>query len=291
MMFLSEERRRVTVIPLVGLAGAAGFTALIGYFHRTTSDLVLFGAIAVIFWAMVLDRLRSVRREDDVIVVWKVYGSQSLGAKSRHVAVTQAGRGPMRVELIEGRTIEPTTTGTLVVHQTQFGEGRTAAALDTAHRIGGTLGLGEPLLAPWLVNERGLHVLGSSQPRPRWRWQWPRPSPYTLLVVALVVVSLVVTFVNQVGGAHLTLRMTQPHDVKGPVGSYMINQTTSQPYEPGPTFIEVWSPGRGCWAHRDLILKKKVNSILDLDRLADNGPCATDSYAHTPPEPPRPRNR
>jgi len=192
MMFLSEQRRRVTVVPFAGLAGAAGFTALIAYWHRTTSDLVLFGAIATIVWAMVLERLRSLRRVDDVIRVWRIQGSQNLAAKNRHVAVTLVGRGPMRVELIEGRTIEPTTKGTLIAHQTQFGEGRTSAALETARKIATILDLGEPLVAPWLYNERRLRVSKEGQPRLRRQWRWKKPSPFTVVVVALLVGAAVI---------------------------------------------------------------------------------------------------
>jgi len=98
-------------------------------------------------------------------------------------------------------------------------------------------------------------------------------------------------FIGQADQARLTVTETKPHDVKSPIGTYMVDRTATYSYEAGPTFIEVWSPARGCWARRDLVLKERVRTILDLDLLAANGPCASDAAAHTPPVTPRPKKR
>jgi hypothetical protein len=282
MLFVIPKRASVIKVPTLSfmLLGAWAFIGASDWaIGKATSPQIQWG-FALVIAALTITGTKMVHRIGDSIDVGGIFGTRTVTA-SRAVlglAVRSAGRyAGIDLDLMTTPHFERNSMASKALNVETF----TASGIDrpmrVAKRVAKALGLPEPMVAPWMPDTS----VSGPAPRtkgPGLKQRWKATSALTKFMVAVVAVSMPSALLVSRSAARLIMTCATPRPVRGPMFSFTCAGRQSAPVDPGAVTLGALDAERSCWVLRDLIVTKKLTTVVDVDALATRDECAQNSW-------------
>jgi hypothetical protein len=278
MLFVVPKRATVIKVPTLAimLLGAWAFIGASDWaIGKATSPQIHWGfALAIATLAMTGTKM--VHRIGDSIDIGGVFGTRTVTASKAMLglAVRSAGRyAGIDLDLMTTPHFELNSMASKALNVETFAASGIDRPMRVAKRVASALGLPEPLVAPWMLDTS---VSGPS-PRtkgPGLKQRWKATSGLAKFMIAVAAFGMAWALLASRSGARLAMTCATPRPVRGPMFNFTCAGRQSVSVDPGAVTLGAWDAERSCWVLRDLILTKKLTTVVDVDALARRGACA-----------------
>jgi hypothetical protein len=282
MLFVIPKRATVIKVPTLAimLLGAWGLIGARDWaIGKATSPQLQWG-FALVIAALTMTGTKMVHRIGDSIDVGGIFGTRTVTASRAMLglAVRSAGRyAGIDLDLMTTPHFELNSMASKALNVETF----TASGIDrpmrVAKHVAKALGLPEPLVAPWMLDTS----VSGPAPRtkgPGLKQRWKATSALTKFMIAVVAVSMRSALLVSRSAARLTMTCATPRPVRGLLFNFTCSGRQSVAVDPGAVTLGAWDAERSCWVLRDLLLPKKLTTVVDVDALVRRGACAQTSW-------------